>query len=175
MFHPPELLQRFRADDTLRQYAIERAAPWRALSPEELWDLVFGHTLPRSWMVWSDGFCPSCGGLVNMYDWRISVWEQTWKLTCPRCSDVFPKNDFHAFYRSGLDGTGVFDPKHADRDLLFNVEHPDPADPLLCPHRPSLVSPAGPSAGLHQRPVRLCDLCPALRQRAESQSAFPTC
>ena len=36
-----------------------------------------------------------------------------------------------------------------------------------------LIIYAGPSPGLHQRPVRLGDLCPALRQCAESQSAFP--
>ena len=64
-----------------------------------------------------------------MYDWSVSVWEQPWKLTCPRCIDVFPKNDFHIFYRSGLDASGVFDPEQANRDLLFNADHPDPADP----------------------------------------------
>ena len=130
MFHPPDLLERFRDDDTLRQHAVQRAKSWRALSLDELWDLVFGHTLPRSWMVWSDGTCPCCGGRVNMYDWDIDVWAKPWKLTCPHCAELFPKNDFSAFYHSGLDASGVFDPAQADRSLLLNEEHPDPGDPL---------------------------------------------
>ncbi|HQF30937.1 MAG TPA: hypothetical protein PLJ34_05775, partial [Hyphomicrobiales bacterium] len=44
--------------------------------------------------------------------------------------ELFPKNDFGALYRSGLDAQGVFDPKRADRSLLFNAEHPDANDPL---------------------------------------------
>jgi len=43
---------------------------------------------------------------------------------------LFPTNDFEAYYRSGLDEHGVFDPKRADRALLFNTQHPDPNDPL---------------------------------------------
>jgi len=49
---------------------------------------------------------------------------------CPHCRELFPKNDFEKFYRSGLDERNVFDPNRADRSLLFNAEHPDPADPL---------------------------------------------
>ncbi|MFP6643296.1 MAG: heparinase II/III family protein [Candidatus Latescibacterota bacterium] len=130
MFHPQHVLEQFRRDDALRRLAEERAAPWRALSVDALWDLVFGNTLPRSWMVWSDGPCPTCGDEVNMYDWVMTPFERPWKLTCPRCGDIFPKNDFHAFYRSGLDVAGVFDPAHADRSLLFNTDHPDADDPL---------------------------------------------
>ena len=65
-----------------------------------------------------------------MYDWVMTPSERPWKLTCPRCGDIFPKNDFHAFYRSGLDVASVFDPAHADRSLLFNTDHPDADDPL---------------------------------------------
>jgi len=130
VFHPRHVLEQFHRDDALRRLAEERAAPWRALSVDALWDLVFGNTLPRSWMVWSDGPCPTCGDEVNMYDWVMTPFERPWKLTCPRCGDIFPKNDFHAFYRSGLDVAGVFDPAHADRSLLFNTDHPDADDPL---------------------------------------------
>ncbi|OGG49784.1 MAG: hypothetical protein A3F84_23215 [Candidatus Handelsmanbacteria bacterium RIFCSPLOWO2_12_FULL_64_10] len=61
---------------------------------------------------------------------RVVEAAQPWKLRCPHCDEAFPKNDFYAFYRSGIDAHGVFDPKRADRSLLFNVEHPDPKDPL---------------------------------------------
>ena len=44
--------------------------------------------------------------------------------------EIFPKNDFAVYHRSGLDETGVFDPARADRSLLFHPDHPDPTDPL---------------------------------------------
>jgi hypothetical protein len=51
-------------------------------------------------------------------------------VRCPHCREDFPKNDFAAFYRSGLDAQGVFDPARADRSLLYNAEHPAQDDPL---------------------------------------------
>jgi len=114
----------------IRDDIVEQAQPWARMTDDDLWDLVFGATLPRSWMVWSDGHCPSCKADVPMYTWRIDALKLPWKVTCPHCSEVFPKNDFAAYYRSGLDEHGVFDPNLADRGLLFNEEHPDPADAL---------------------------------------------
>jgi hypothetical protein len=60
----------------------------------------------------------------------LDALRYRWKVQCPHCGKLFPTNDFAAFYRSGLDERGVFDPKRADRSLLFNAEHPDPNDPL---------------------------------------------
>ncbi len=136
-FFPPELLHRVRAnverDDwgrAARKQAIEQAEPWRAMSDEQLWRLMFGATIPRSWMVWSNGICPACRKPVPMYDWQIDGMQRPWKVRCPHCQEQFPKNDFARFYDSGLDAHGVFDPKKADRLLLFNAEHPDAKDPL---------------------------------------------
>lgn len=138
-FYPPHLLERAREnmdrDDWgrgVRKQAVELAEPWRAMSDEQLWKLMFGATLPRSWMVWSNGNCPACEKPVPMYDWRIDALNKPWKLTCPHadCAEAFPKNDFAKFHESGLDAHGVFDPAKADRSLLFNSEHPDKSDPL---------------------------------------------
>ena len=109
---------------------IANARPWLKYSDDELWDLMFGSTISRSWMVWSDGYCPSCKEDISMYSWEMNAINEPWKVRCPNCGELFPKNDFHAFYRSGLDTHGVFDPELADRSLLFNTEHPDPDDPL---------------------------------------------
>ncbi len=117
------------AADAVRRIA-ETAQPWLAMPDETLWSLMFGHTLPRSWMVWSDGHCPSCTTRVPMYSWEIDALNRPWKVRCPHCREIFPKNDFEAFYHSGLDEHGVFDPSKADRSLLFNPDHPNPADPL---------------------------------------------
>ena len=111
------------------EQCLAAARPWRDRSDEELWSAIFGATMKRSWMVWSNGHCPACHGDVPMYDWKIDALRTPWKVACPHCAAQFPKNDFAAFHRSGLDVHGVFDPACADRALLFNPQHPSPDDP----------------------------------------------
>lgn len=136
-FYPGQLVARARSNAREHAWAAEirdplvaAARPWMAMSDDELWDLMFGNTLKRAWQVWSDGHCPSCKKPVPMYEWIADALQQPWKMRCPQCKELFPKNDFASFHRSGLDEQNVFDPKRADRSLLFNSEHPDPADPL---------------------------------------------
>jgi hypothetical protein len=114
----------------VRDSCINRAKPWKELSDEELWQSMFGPTISRSWMVWSNGFCPHCKQPVRMYDWEMDPLNQPWKVTCPHCRHQFPTNDFESYYQSGLNRQGIFDPEKADRSLLYNVDHPDPADSL---------------------------------------------
>jgi len=137
VFYPEALVQAARANvarfawaKPARERMIQAAAPWMAMSDDQLWDLMFGNTIRRSWMVWSNGHCPACKKSVPMYNWEIDALNRPWKVRCPHCKELFPKNDFHAFYRSGLDEHGIFDPARADRSLLYNAEHPDPKDPL---------------------------------------------
>jgi hypothetical protein len=136
-FYPPALLARVRANiarypwaAAMQKQIVDAARPWMAMSDDELWSLMFGNTIKRSWMVWSSGYCPACRKPVPMYNWDIHALEHPWKVRCPHCKQYFPTNDFVAFYRSGLDEHGIFDPKRADRSLLFNTEHPDANDPL---------------------------------------------
>ena len=77
--------------------SVAEAAPWLALSDDQLWYAMFGPTITRSWMVWSDGFCPSCKKPVKMYAWEIDAFKNPWKVQCPHCGELFPKNDFHKF------------------------------------------------------------------------------
>ena len=137
VFYPDELMQRAKVNAERFPWAAEiqesivRAAdPWTDFSDEDLWHLMFGHTIRRSWMVWSNGHCPVCKAGVPMYNWKIDALNAPWKLMCPHCEELFPKNDFQAFYESGLDDHGVFDPDKADRALLYNADHPDKDDPL---------------------------------------------
>jgi len=136
-FFPHELVFRARANARdhawaaeIRDSLVAAAKPWMEMSDHQLWELMFGNTLRRAWQVWSDGHCPACKKPVPMYEWVTDALKQPWKMRCPQCQELFPKNDFAKFYRSGLDERNVFDPKRADRSLLFNTEHPDPADPL---------------------------------------------
>lgn len=109
---------------------VERARPWLKMSDDELWSLMFGNTIRRAWHVWSSGHCPACKKPVPMYNWKMNALKEPWKVWCPHCAERFPKNDYAAFYRSGLDERGIFDRERADRKLLFNTEHPGADDPL---------------------------------------------
>ncbi len=134
---PPALTDRARQNAQKYRWAkqaceqiVAAAAPWRKLSDDELWELMFSNSIKRSWMVWSNGHCPACQQPVPMYEWIPAALEHPWKMQCPQCRQRFPKNDFAKFYRSGLNAQGIFEPARADRTLLFNTEHPDPVDPL---------------------------------------------
>ncbi len=137
IFFPTPLIENAKANCAryawaakMRKSVLDDAAPWMKMADQELWALQFGPNITRSHMVWSSGYCPSCRRPVPMYDWEIDAFARPWKARCPRCGELFPKNDFARFHRSGLDEHGVFDPQRADRRLLFNSGHPDPADPL---------------------------------------------
>lgn len=114
----------------VRDSIVNDASYFAGLSDEEIWSLMFGNTIMRSWSVWSDGFCPSCKKEVVMYAWKADPIKYPWKLQCPHCGELFPKNDFYTFYKSGLDERGVFCFDIADKSLLYNFEHPDREDPL---------------------------------------------
>jgi len=137
IFFPPDLVENGRRNCEKYEWArqardtvVAAAKPWLRMSDDEIWGLMFGPTITRSWMVWSNGFCPACRKPVPMYTWVIDALRLPWKVRCPHCGETFPKNDFYRFYLSGLDERGVFDASRADRALLYNVEHPDPSDPL---------------------------------------------
>ena len=112
--------QQFEWAAQIRKQAIADADRWLRMRDEDLWNEMFGPNITRSHMVWSAGYCPACRKQVPMYDWQIDAWARPWKVKCPHCNEQLPKNDFAAYYRSGM----------KDRTLLFNTEHPDPADPL---------------------------------------------
>jgi len=138
VFFNPKVLSHIRQkcrNDSLfikqAKASVAEANPWLALSDDQLWYAMFGPTITRAWMVWSDGFCPSCKNPVKMYAWKIDALKNPWKVQCPHCGELFPKNDFHKYYLSGLDEQAVFAPNRADRRLLFNEQHPDPGDPLF--------------------------------------------
>jgi hypothetical protein len=111
-----------------KQIAINAAKKYLELDYDELWGWIYGPELDRSWMVLSDGICPSCRQPVIMYDWIINPQTNPWKLQCPKCKEFFPKNDFYAYYRSGLDESGRFSHDRADKSLLYNMETGDKND-----------------------------------------------
>ncbi|MBI5095552.1 MAG: heparinase II/III family protein [Candidatus Hydrogenedentes bacterium] len=115
---------------SMQKELVSRADPWLNMSDDDLWNSIFGPNISRSWMVWSDGFCPACKKDVRMYAWEMEPLSRPWKVRCPRCKETFPKNDFAAYHKSGFDEHGVFQPDKANKALLFNTDHPDPKDSL---------------------------------------------
>ncbi|GMU20465.1 MAG: hypothetical protein AMXMBFR13_05620 [Phycisphaerae bacterium] len=115
--------------------ALAEAQVWIDRSDEDLW--ILAPELPRAIGVNRDLGCPKCGPAIygergsNLYAFIATVPGHPWKVQCPNCRELFPKNDFLAFYRSGISPEdGLFHYARADRKLLFNAEHPDPSDPL---------------------------------------------
>ncbi|MEN6304661.1 MAG: heparinase II/III family protein [Armatimonadia bacterium] len=119
-----------------RKSAEAAADYWVKKSDEDLWRMIPGQELPRaidvSMYKGSRPGCPKCKDKINKfgnYPYAINL-EMPFKLKCPSCGEVFPKNDFKKYYESGIDETGVFRQEKADKSLLFNAEHPDANDPL---------------------------------------------
>jgi hypothetical protein len=109
---------------------LSKADPWIERSDEEVWNLITGQEIPRGIHVNPNLGCPTCGRDVyksGNYPWIVSI-DPLWKLECPSCGEIWPKNDFDSFHRSGLGDGGVFRRHLADETLLFNADHPDTED-----------------------------------------------
>ena len=131
-----ENVRRFDWAKSAQQSAMATAAPWLKVSDEDLWKMVPSQELPRAVYI-AKGLlyegqrdaCPKCGKPIS-YGGKANFWKQDWKVTCTHCQEVYPKNDFRAYYQSALDEHGCFRRGRGDEKLLFNAEHPDPQDPL---------------------------------------------
>ncbi len=111
-----------------RDGAVDRARRWMELDDEALWGLVTDQAIGRSTTPNVERGCPTCRDGFSRYE--VDVLVDPWKIRCTGCGGRFPTNDFGAYYESGKGQDGCFDPDRADGSLLFNGEHPDPADPL---------------------------------------------
>ena len=79
--------------------------------------------IPRSYAVNQDHGCPNCGREMMRHGqtgWIIDIVKHPWKVKCPNCGNLYPSNDFGAFYESGLDEQGSFSYYRADRSRLVN-------------------------------------------------------
>ena len=125
---------------TSRRAPSPEAQRWLDMSDDELWNMVTSQELPRADItnkgVLYEGRrpgCPNCGekALKNGQRWwKYDPIHAPWKAECRNCGEVYPKNNFQAFYQTALDEHGMFRRELGDRSLLFNAEHPEPNDPL---------------------------------------------
>ena len=123
-----------------QERAVAAAEAWVGRTDDALWEMVTAQELPRT-IYTNEGvtykgqqpYCPGCGEEAPAKSGR-EWWEfddaRPWKIWCEHCKEVYPKNDFGAFYRTALDAHGMFRRELGDRSLLFNADHPNPSDPL---------------------------------------------
>jgi len=137
VFFPPALIsnaqkniKKFTWAAEIEKEIIKMAAPFLNKSDDELWNSMFCSGILRAPSVLAYGHCPICKKAVTLYSWKSDPLKNPWKVECPHCAELFPKNDFAKYYRSGLNKLGFFDRDKADSSLLFNAEHPNPKDPL---------------------------------------------
>ncbi|NLN75049.1 MAG: hypothetical protein GX139_01900 [Armatimonadetes bacterium] len=126
-------IQRYDWAAAASKKLVEQADVYANLSDDYLWDMITPQSIPRGIDVSLTHGCPNCGNDVKKfgnYPWKIDLLAKPWKIECPSCGELFPKNDFKKFYDSGKDENGIFCYEKADKSLLFNADHPDPTDPL---------------------------------------------
>jgi len=123
-----------------QQAAISAAGYWLNMSDDDLWQLIPAQELPRGIHTNKVIGCPNCGdGIVpyGNYPWRHDFWNNDfgrWKIKCPNCGQVYPKNDFKAFYDTALDEHGMFRRALGDRSLLHNETCTDTGNPACTVH-----------------------------------------
>ena len=73
-------IARYRWAQQTAQRIVQDAQLWLQMSDDELWSLMFGPTITRSWHVWSNGYCPACKKPVPMYNWRVDALRSVGKF-----------------------------------------------------------------------------------------------
>lgn len=113
----------------LKYSVLAKADEYVALGFEGLWNLVPTQMVPRSYNTnqLTGNFSPVSGDLKTFgtYPWKADPLKDPWKIIDPASGYKFPTNDFAAYYRSGLDAHGNFNPALADRSLLVNTLYPE--------------------------------------------------
>jgi len=114
--------------DQMKAIAVAKAERYVDMGLERLWNAVPPQSLPRSSSVNLKLGSPVTGKDIDRYGTRpyvIDAINDPWKITDPSSGYRFPTNDFGAYYVSGLDESGIFDPDQADRTLLVNTLYPE--------------------------------------------------
>ncbi|HBN85088.1 MAG TPA: hypothetical protein DDZ89_14735, partial [Clostridiales bacterium] len=114
--------------NSTKNAVVSRADSYVALGYEYLWNLVTPQSIPRGYGVNQTYGCLNCGNAIDAYGnypYRADHVADPWKLECPNCRMKFPTNDFGAYYESGKDEHGIFNPELADRSLLVNTSYPE--------------------------------------------------
>lgn len=111
-----------------RDNVVNKAESYLSRGLDFLWESVSGPNLPRSYGVNQVLGSPITGRDIDRfgnYPYQADPLNEPWKIVDPSSGYKFPTNDFGAYYRSGLDEHGIFQPELADRSLLVNTLYPE--------------------------------------------------
>lgn len=124
-----------------KEVTLAYAKTWMQMSDDQVWNFLSEQTIPRAIFVSKPPRCPIHGSLeaYGEYAWR-TVPEHRWKLRCPIGQEMWPTNDFEAFYRSGKDTNYIFRSERANRSVLYST---DPARPYGVDDGTGYVDSAG--------------------------------
>lgn len=115
------------AGDMMERAAV-KADEALARGADFWWSLIPPQSVPRSYATNQVEGSPITGkaflAQYGPYGYTLDL-NEPWKITDPSSGFKFPTNDFAAYYASGLDRHGIFDPSLADRRLLVNSLCPD--------------------------------------------------
>lgn len=87
----------------VREKILKDCEYWLAKSDQELHDLLPDYRVTRDFDVSANG-CPVHGTAVyrhGTYPWKLDR-ERPFTITCPLGGEVYPSNDFEAYYRLGM-------------------------------------------------------------------------
>ncbi|MCY9668322.1 heparinase II/III family protein [Paenibacillus alginolyticus] len=121
-------IQQLQWAKNLKDASVTNADKYLAKGLDFLWNAVPSQMLPRSYAVNQSLGSPITGKEIDKYGnypYRIDPLNDPWKIVDPSSGYKFPTNDFGAYYRSGLDEHGIFQPALADRSLLVNTLYPE--------------------------------------------------
>ncbi|MEF3312431.1 heparinase II/III family protein [Paenibacillus sp. GYB004] len=121
-------VQQYNWAAILKDGAVARADKYLVKGLDFIWNIVTGPNLPRSYGVNQTIGSPITGREIDKfgnYPYKADPINDPWKIVDPSSGYKFPTNDFGAYYESGLDDHGVFQPNLADRSLLVNTLYPE--------------------------------------------------
>lgn len=113
---------------SMRDAAVAKADRYAALGYDFLWSVITPQSVPRSYAVNEEAGSPVAGHDIDSYGdypYQTDPAGNPWKIVDPSSGYQFPTNDYAAYYKSGLNDSGLFDPSLADRSLLVNTLYPD--------------------------------------------------
>jgi len=123
----PDQIHRARqrvAEDTqarkLADSACAGAAGWLERDDAFIRDFMPAAEVPRTWTVNYITGCPVHGSGPEgnrgyaQGGWQYDPFADRWKVTCAIGGEVYPSNDFEAFYRTGMQDRSLLTGPHAD-------------------------------------------------------------
>jgi len=115
--------QRVTADDSARRQAdsiTRAAAPWLQRDDQVIRDLIPEASVPRALAVNYVSGCPVHGGGPKGHGgyaqggWKYDAFVDRWHITCAVGGEIYPSNDFEAFYQTGMQDRSLLTGPYAD-------------------------------------------------------------